>query len=141
MRKPGRGAQWKPNSPEASALQGFLRTGFGLILASLTALLRTAWRGGRGQQEEDLILRGVASFHGAGPLAEGGTVGGHTHMLSEWVSEPSPPRKGRLISFSGHSYLSYPASCQVPTKRFPSTPQHLTPPLTLSCGRSPEVGQ
>lgn len=100
MRKPGRGAQWKLNSPEASALLGFLRTGFGLILGSHRSAQNGRGVGGWGWRNL-ILLRGVASFHGAGPSVEGGAVGGLARMLSEWVSEPSPPGKGGLV----HSFL------------------------------------
>lgn len=122
MRKSGRGAQWKLNSPEAFALQGFPKDPVWMD-PWLAPLRSEKWLGGGrgGGAAGRLILpRGVASFHGAGPWAKGGAVGGLARGRSGWVSEQSPPGKGGLIPFSGHSYLSYPSL-------MPGS--HETPPL------------
>lgn len=106
MRKPGRGAQWKLNSPEAFALQGFPKDP--VWMDPWLAPLRTA--AGRGREEGRAY-----SLMGRGFISRGGTLDkgwGHRWPCAraKWgASEQSPPGKGGLIPFSGHRYPTYPS--------------------------------
>lgn len=96
MRKPGRGAQWKLNSPEAFALQGFPKDP--VWMDPWLAPLRTAAGWGGGERRDGLILSwGVASFHGAGLWTKGGAIGGLARGPS-W-GQVSRALLGRVGSF------------------------------------------